>query len=87
MADLDTLERQVVDIIAQKKRLPLENITLDSTFLDLGIDSLDGMDLLFAFEDTFNISIPDDVAQQMKSVRMVTEGLRRVLGSRAVAST
>jgi acyl carrier protein len=86
MADLDTLERQVVDIIAQKKRLPPENITLDSTFLDLGIDSLDGMDLLFAFEDTFNISIPDDVAQQMKSVRMVTEGLRRVLGNRAVAS-
>jgi acyl carrier protein len=87
MADLDTLERQVVDIIAQKKRLPPENITLDSTFLDLGIDSLDGMDLLFAFEDTFNISIPDDVAQQMKSVRMVSEGLRRVLGNRAVAST
>ena len=87
MADLDNLERQVVDIIAQKKRLPPENITLDSTFLDLGIDSLDGMDLLFAFEDTFNISIPDDVAQQMKSVRMVTEGLRRVLGDRAVASS
>jgi acyl carrier protein len=87
MADFDTLERQVVDIIAQKKRLPPENITLDSTFLDLGIDSLDGMDLLFAFEDTFNISIPDDVAQQMKSVRMVSEGLRRVLGNRAVAST
>jgi acyl carrier protein len=87
MADLDNLERQVVDIIAQKKRLPPENITLDSTFLDLGIDSLDGMDLLFAFEDTFNISIPDDIAQQMKTVRMVTEGLRRVLGDRAVAST
>jgi acyl carrier protein len=87
MADLDKLERQVVDIIAQKKRLPPENITLDSTFLDLGIDSLDGMDLLFAFEDTFNISIPDDIAQQMKTVRMVTEGLRRVLGNRAVAST
>jgi acyl carrier protein len=87
MADLDNLERQVVDIIAQKKRLPPENVTLDSTFLDLGIDSLDGMDLLFAFEDTFNISIPDDVAQQMKSVRMVTEGLRRVLGDRALAST
>jgi acyl carrier protein len=87
MVDLDKLERQVVDIIAQKKRLPPENITLDSTFLDLGIDSLDGMDLLFAFEDTFNISIPDDIAQQMKTVRMVTEGLRRVLGNRAVAST
>ncbi len=86
MADMDQLERQVIDIIAQKKRLPSENIALDSTFLDLGIDSLDGMDLLFAFEDTFNISIPDEVAQQMKSVRQVTEGLRQVLGGRAVAA-
>jgi acyl carrier protein len=86
MADMDQLERQVIDIIAQKKRLPPENITLDSTFLDLGIDSLDGMDLLFAFEDTFNISIPDDVAQQMKTVRQVTDGLRGVLGSRAEAA-
>jgi acyl carrier protein len=86
MADMNQLERQVVDIIAQKKRLPPENITLDSTFLDLGIDSLDGMDLLFAFEDTFNISIPDDVAQQMKSVRMVTEGCSGSWG-RAVASS
>lgn len=83
---MDQLERQVIDIIAQKKRLPPENIVLDSTFLDLGIDSLDGMDLLFAFEDTFNISIPDEVARQMKSVRQVTEGLRQVLGDRAVAA-
>jgi acyl carrier protein len=87
MAELDHLERQVIDIIAQKKRLPADRITLDSTFLDLGIDSLDGMDLLFAFEDTFNISIPDNIAQQMKTVRQVTEGLRSVMAGRPVTSS
>ena len=86
MAELDQLERQVIDIIAQKKRLPPDRITPDSTFLDLGIDSLDGMDLLFAFEDTFNISIPDNIAQQMKTVRQVTEGLRSVMAGRPVTS-
>jgi len=86
MPELDQLERQVIDIIAQKKRLPPEHVTLDSTFLDLGIDSLDGMDLLFAFEDTFNISIPDSIAQQMKSVRQVTDGLRGVLSNRPVTT-
>lgn len=87
MAELDQLERQIIDIIAQKKRLPADRITLDSTFLDLGIDSLDGMDLLFAFEDTFNISIPDSIAQQMKTVRQVTEGLRGVMAGRPVTSS
>ena len=34
------------------------------------------MDLLFNFEETFKITIPDEMAQQMKSVRQVTETLR-----------
>lgn len=87
MADFDQLERQVIDLIAQKKRLPADTITLDSTFLELGIDSLDGMDLLFAFEETFNISIPDEIAQKMKSVREAVDGLRRVVVTGSAAAS
>lgn len=76
MTELDPIEKKVVDLIAQKKRIPPESITLDSTFLELGIDSLDGMDLLFNFEEAFKISIPDEVAQQMRSVRQVVDALR-----------
>ncbi len=75
----DDLERTVIELIAKKKKLDPSRVTLDTTFQELGIDSLDGMDLLFTFEDTFNISVPDDAAQQMKTVRDVTEGLRKVL--------
>ena len=75
----DDLERTVIELIAKKKKLDPSQVTLDTTFQELGIDSLDGMDLLFTFEDTFNISVPDDAAQQMKTVRDVTEGLRKVL--------
>jgi len=87
MSELDPLERQVIDLIAQKKRLPPDSITLDSTFLDLGIDSLDGMDLLFNFEETFKLTIPDEMAQQMKSVRQVTETLRAALAKNAATPT
>src|SRR5665647_2010795 len=62
MSELDPLEKKVIELIAQKKRIPSEGITLDSTFLDLGIDSLDGMDLLFTFEESFKLTIPDDTA-------------------------
>ena len=87
MPELDSLEQKVVELIAQKKRLPPESVTLDSTFVELGIDSLDGMDLLFTFEETFKLSIPDEVAQQMKSVRQVTEALRAALAANPQPST
>lgn len=81
MSELDPIEKKVIELIAEKKRIPPESITLDSTFLELGIDSLDGMDLLFNFEEAFKLSIPDDVAQQMKSVRQVVEALKAALAN------
>ena len=76
---MDQLEQQVIEIIAKKKKLDPSTITLGSTFQELAIDSLDGMDLVFTFEDTFNISVPDNVVQQMKSVSDVVNGLRQEL--------
>ena len=75
-------ERKVIGLIAKKKKLDPAAITADSTFQDLGIDSLDGIDLVFTFEDEFNISIPDQVVQKMKSVGQVIEALREVLTKR-----
>ena len=75
--------RTVVGIIAKKKKLDPALVTPESTFQELGIDSLDGIDLVFTFEDTFNISIPDQVVQKMKSVGQVIEALREVLAKRA----
>ena len=83
----DPLEQKVIELIAQKKRIPPESIRVDSTFADLGVDSLDGMDLLFSFEETFKLRIPDEMAQQMKSVRQVIDALRHVLAGTAPAPT
>lgn len=87
MSELDPLEQKVIELIAQKKRVPAESITLDSTFLELGIDSLDGMDLLFTFEESFKLTIPDEAAQQMKSVRQVADALRAALANHPQATT
>lgn len=76
----------VIGIIAKKKKLDPARITQETTFEQLGIDSLDGIDLVFTFEDEFNISIPDQVVQKMKSVGQVLEALRDVLSKRAPGS-
>ena len=77
------LEEKVIEIITREQKLTPGRVTLDSTFEELGIDSLDGINLLFAFEEEFHLNIPEHVAQQMKSVRQVAEGLRTVLAKRA----
>ena len=83
----DDVEQRVIEIIARRKRIEPAKLTMDSTFAELGIDSLDGMELLFTFEDSFNISIPESVAQRMKSVREVVEGLREVLVNRPAGAS
>jgi len=47
---------------------------IDSTFIDdLGADSLDIVELIMAFEEEFNVEIPDDVAEKIKTVKDTVE--------------
>lgn len=76
---------KVMEIIAREQHLDPSKITLDSTFEELGIDSLDGVNILFALEEEFKIDIPDAVAQNMKSVRQVADSLTRVLEGKDIS--
>jgi len=77
----EELTARVRSIIANAQHLPQEKITADSTFQELGIDSLDGINILFAVESEFNINIPDDAAQKLHSVRDVIDGIAKLLES------
>ena len=86
----EELTARVRSIIAKTQHLPQEKVTADSTFQELGIDSLDGINILFAVESEFNINIPDDSAQGLRSVRDVIDGIAKLLengpGSEAAVS-
>jgi len=77
----EELTERVRGIIAAAQHVPVEKITADSTFEELGIDSLDGINILFAVESEFNINIPDDAAQKIRSVRDVVDGIANLLES------
>lgn len=77
----DELTQDVIAVIAREQRLPAESISPDATFEELKIDSLDGVNIVFALEEKYNLTIPDDVAREMKSVRQVIEALRNQLGA------
>jgi acyl carrier protein len=74
--ELDPLARRVIAIVADKGGKPASAIGLDSTFEELGFDSLDGINILFALEDSFSVSIPDTIAQEITSIRVAVEKLR-----------
>ncbi len=77
----EELTGRVRAIIAAAQHVPVDKITPDSTFEELGIDSLDGINILFAVESEFNINIPDDAAQKIGSVRDVVAGIAALLES------
>lgn len=81
----EELTERVRRIIATSQHLPEEKVTADSTFAELSIDSLDGINILFAVESEFNINIPDDAAQSIRSVRDVVEGIAKLLADPARA--
>lgn len=79
------ITQKVIEIITREQHLEPGKITIDSTFAELGIDSLDGVNVLFALEEEFKLDIPDTVAQNMKSVRQVVDSLTRVLEGKDVS--
>lgn len=79
----DDIEQQVIAMIAKKKKLDPSTVTLDTAFADIGFDSLDAIDMIFTFEDTFKVDVPDDAVHKVKTVRDVVDAVRAVVASRA----
>jgi acyl carrier protein len=69
--------------VSKTQRIPLERITLDTTFEELGMDSMDGVNLLFTLEGEFDINVPDDQARQIRTVRQMAEGIDTLLKAKA----
>lgn len=76
------LTARVTKVIAVTQKIPEESVTVDKTFEDLKIDSLDGLNILFALETEFNVDIPDDAMRSTGSVGDVVRGIEKLLASK-----
>jgi len=71
----------VKKIIIEIKDLPEESITLESRFEeDLEADSLDIVEMLMSLEELYDIQIPEEATEGMKTVREVVEYISALLG-------
>ena len=55
----DTIQQQVFEIIAKQAKVDISTIKPESTLKDLGIASLDAIELIFDIEEHFDITFPD----------------------------
>lgn len=81
----EELTQRVLKVIATSKRIPLEQVTIDSEFQQLNIDSMDAVEILFALENEFDINIPDEDVREVRNVRQMVEGVAKLVAAKAAA--
>jgi acyl carrier protein len=65
-----SLEEKVKDIIVDKLGVSPDKVQPSAHFIDdLGADSLDTVELVMAFEEEFDVEIPDEDAQEITTVQ------------------
>ncbi len=75
----DILEK-VIDIVAEELAVDRDEVTEDSSFIeDLGADSLDVVELVMAFEEEFDVEIPDEDAEDIRTVNDAVSYLEEIL--------
>ena len=82
----DELIQRVLKVIATSKRIPLPTVTFESDFQQLGIDSMDAVEILFALENEFDVSIPDDEVRSVRGIRQMCEGVDRLVLAKSAAA-
>jgi len=65
-------QKRIIKVICEQLDVEESKVTAEASFIDdLGADSLDTVELVMAFEEEFDIEIPDDMAEQIKTVNDV----------------
>ena len=79
MADV---EEKIKKIICEQLDVSEKDVVPEASFVDdLGADSLDQVELIMAMEEEFDISIPDDDAEKIATVKDAIEYIEKVIGA------
>ncbi len=80
--DVKEIEQKVKEIIVEQLGVEESEVTPEASFIDdLGADSLDTVELVMAFEEAFDIEIPDEDAEKITTVKDAIEYVKGKLGA------
>ncbi|MFM8586966.1 MAG: acyl carrier protein [Bacteroidota bacterium] len=75
----DKVFKKITELLVNKKGISKELIQIDSSFEDLGLDSLDSIELIADLEDEFNVNIPNTELQGIKTIRQAVDRLSKAM--------
>jgi len=75
----DEVFDKIKELIVTKKGVEAEKVNIDSSFEELGMDSLDAVELVADMEEIFDVNIPNTELQNFKTIRQAVEGLQRAI--------
>ena len=81
----EQITERILQVIAKTQKLPEAKATPDSSFEELNIDSMDGVNILFALENEFDITVPDEDAKKIRSIRDIVDGVTRLVEAKGTA--
>ncbi len=82
MSDMQAMEEKVKDIIVEELGVERDKLNPEASFMEeLGADSLDTVELVMAFEKEFDIDIPDEEAEKLRTVGDALKYLHEKVGA------
>ena len=76
----EDVQQKVIDLIVDQLGVDADSVTQEAHFIDdLGADSLDTVELVMAFEEEFDIEIPDEDAEKLETVKDAIDYLNKQL--------
>ena len=77
-----SVDEKVREIVAKQLGVDMDKVTPEASFMDdLGADSLDTVELVMAFEEAFNIEIPDEDAEKIIKIEDAIKYIKEKSGS------
>ncbi len=77
----ERIVESVIAAIAKQKHLEPDSITKTSSLDELGVTSLDAITIVFDIEEEFDIEVPGDVLESLKSVQDIVDGITELINS------
>lgn len=83
---MSSIAEKVASIIAEQLEVEPTKVTPNARFdTDLNADSLDVVELVMAFEEAFDIEIPDEEAESIQTVQQAIDHITKTTGDKAKA--
>lgn len=79
---MDNIFERVVEVVVDQLGVDADKVTEDASFVDdLNADSLDIVELVMAFEEKFDLEIPDEDAEKITTVGAAVKYIKEALGN------